>query len=59
MMRELKKEAESIRSRNNLVRFDNDSSLKETLAKKHQVFVSLTTIIRRAKKWVLPGTIVL
>lgn len=50
IMRELKKEAEIIRSANNPVKVYHDSYLKKTLAKKHQVFVSLPTIIRRAKK---------
>ena len=50
IMQELKKEAEIIRRDSNPVKFYNYSYLKETLAKKHQVFVSLPTIIRRAKK---------
>ena len=50
IMREIKKEAEIIGQPNNPVTFYNDSYLKETLEKKHQVFVSLPTIIRRAKK---------
>jgi len=50
IMRELKKEAEIIRRPNNPVTFYNYSYLKEMLEKKHQVFVSLPTIIRRAKK---------
>jgi hypothetical protein len=50
IMRELKKEAAIIRSAHNPVKFYNYSYLKETLANKHQVFVSLPTIIRRAKK---------
>ncbi len=50
IMLELKKEAEIIQSKNNPVQFYNDSDLKETLEKKHKVVVSLSTIIRRAKK---------
>ncbi len=50
IMRELKKEAEIIRRDSNPVKFYNYSDLKETLAKTHHVFVSLPTIIRRAKK---------
>lgn len=50
IMKELKKEAEIIRSDSNPVKFFNYSYLKETLEKKHKVFVSLPTIIRRAKK---------
>jgi hypothetical protein len=50
IIRELKKEAEIIRSESNPVKFYNYSYLKETLEKKHKVFVSLPTIIRRAKK---------
>ncbi len=50
IMRELKKEAEIIRQESNPVKFYNYSYLKDTLAKKPQVFVSLPTIIRRAKK---------
>jgi len=50
IIRELKKEAAIIRSASNQVKFYNYSYLKETLAKNHQVFVSLPTIIRRAKK---------
>ena len=46
----LKKEAEIIQSESNPVKFYNYSYLKETLEKKHKVFVSLPTIIRRAKK---------
>lgn len=57
IMQELKKEAEIIRRASNPVKFYNYSDLKETLAKKHKVFVSLPTIIRRAKKWVLPGAL--
>lgn len=47
---ELKKETEIIRSNSNPVKFYNYSYLKETLEKKHKIFVSLPTIIRRAKK---------
>ena len=50
IIKELKKEAEIIRSESNPVKFYNYSYLKETLEKKHKVFVSLPTIIRRAKK---------
>ena len=50
IMRELKKEAEIIRQASNPVTFYNYSYLKETLATKHKVCVSLPTIIRRAKK---------
>ncbi len=50
IMGELKKEAEIIRCASNPVTFYNYSYLKETLATKHKVFVSLPTIIRRAKK---------
>jgi hypothetical protein len=49
-MRELKKEAAIISWPSNPVTFYNYSYLKEMLEKKHQVFVSLPTIIRRAKK---------
>ena len=55
IIKELEKEAEIIRSKNNPVKLYNYSYLKETLEKKHKVFVSLPTIIRRAKKWVLSG----
>jgi len=51
IMRELKREAEIIRDENHPVTFYNYRDLKETLDKKHQVFVSLPTIIRRAKKF--------
>lgn len=47
---ELKKEAAIIEDSNNPVRDYNYSYLKEVLAKKHKVSVSLPTIIRRAKK---------
>lgn len=50
IIKELKKEAEIIRSESNPVKFYNYSYLKEILEKKHKVFVSLPTIIRRAKK---------
>lgn len=50
IIKELKKEAEIIRDDSNPVKFYNYSYLKEILAKKHKVFVSLPTIIRRAKK---------
>ncbi len=54
IMRELKKEAEIIADKGNPVRFYNYSYLKDILEKKHNVHVSLPTIIRLAKKWVLP-----
>ena len=50
IIKELKKEAEIIRSESNPVKFYNYSYLKEILEKKHKIFVSLPTIIRRAKK---------
>ena len=50
IMRELKKEAEIIADKDNPVRFYNYSYLKDILEKKHNVHVSLPTIIRRAKK---------
>ena len=50
IMQELKKEAEIIQQASNPVTRYNYSYLKETLATKHKVFVSLPTIIRRAKK---------
>jgi len=50
ILRKLQKEAESIRRTSNPVTFYNYRSLQETLAKKHPAFVSLPTIIRRAKK---------
>ncbi len=48
-MRELKKEAEIIADKDNPVRFYNYSYLKDILEKKHNIHVSLPTIIRRAK----------
>ena len=50
IIKELKKEKAIIEDTNNPVKFYNYSYLKETLEKKHKVFVSLPTIIRRAKK---------
>lgn len=50
ILKELKREAEIIRSKSNPVKFYNYSYLKEILEKKHKVCVSLPTIIRRAKK---------
>lgn len=50
IMRELKKEAEIIQDNSNPVKFYNYSYLKDILEKKHKIFVSLPTIIRRAKK---------
>lgn len=50
IMDELKKEAAIIKSESNPVKFYNYSYLKDILEKKHKVFVSLPTIIRRAKK---------
>jgi hypothetical protein len=47
---ELRKEAEIIRDKTNPVRFYNYSYVKEILEKKHKVYVSLPTIIDRAKK---------
>lgn len=47
---ELKKEAALISDKRNPVRFFNYSYLKEILAEKHGVKVSLPTIISRAKK---------
>jgi hypothetical protein len=47
---ELKKETAIIRDKRNPVRFYNYSYVKEILENKHQVRVSLPTIIRRAKK---------
>jgi hypothetical protein len=50
IIQELKKEAEIIRDKRNPVRFYNYSYVKEILEKKHNVQVSLPTIIKRAKK---------
>lgn len=50
IMKELKKEAEIIQDNSNPVKFYNYSYLKDILEKKHKIFVSLPTIIRRAKK---------
>ena len=50
IIKELKKEAEIIRSESNPVKFYNYSYLKTVLEEKHGVDVSLSTIIRRAKK---------
>jgi hypothetical protein len=47
---ELKKETAIIRDKRNPVRFYNYSYVREILENKHQVRVSLPTIIRRAKK---------
>jgi hypothetical protein len=47
---ELKKEAKIIRDKSNPVRFYNYSYVKEILENKHNVHVSLPTIIDRAKK---------
>lgn len=47
---ELKKEERIIEDKNNPVQNYNYSYLKEILEKKHNVFVSLPTIISRAKK---------
>ena len=55
IIKELKKEAEIIQSESNPVKFYNYSYLKEILEKKHKVFVSLPTIIRRAKKLGITG----
>jgi len=50
IINELKKEARIIEDKNNPVQNYNYSYLKEILEKKHKVFVSLPTIIGRAKK---------
>lgn len=50
IINELKKEARIIDDKNNPVQNYNYSYLKEILEKKHKVFVSLPTIISRAKK---------
>ena len=50
IIRELQKEKIIIEDTSNPVKFYNYSYLKEILEKKHKVFVSLPTIIRRAKK---------
>lgn len=50
IVHELKKEKAIIEDKGNPVKFYNYSYLKEILEKKHKVFVSLPTIIRRAKK---------
>lgn len=50
IIQELKKETAIIRDKRNPVRFYNYSYVKEILENKHQVRVSLPTIIRRAKK---------
>lgn len=50
IIHELKKEAKIIGDKSNSVKFYNYSYLKEVLEKKHQVVVSLPTIITRAKK---------
>lgn len=50
IMQELTKESEIIQSKSNPVKDYNYSYLKEVLKTKHRVFVSLPTIIRRAKK---------
>lgn len=50
IIQELEKEAKIIQDKSNPVRFYNYSYLKELLKKKHQVIVSLPTIITRAKK---------
>lgn len=47
---ELKKEAKLIEDKNNPVKNYNYSYVRETLEQKHQVTVSLSTIINRAKK---------
>ena len=50
IIQELKKETAIIRDKRNPARFYNYSYVKEILENKHQVRVSLPTIIRRAKK---------
>lgn len=50
IMREIKKEAAIIKDKDNPVKNYNYSYLKELLETKHKIFVSLPTIIRRAKK---------
>ena len=50
IIQELEKEAKIIQDKSNPGRFYNYSYLKELLKKKHQVIVSLPTIITRAKK---------
>lgn len=55
IMLELKKETAIIQSESNPVKSYNYSYLKEILEKKHKIAVSLSTIIRRAKKRILSG----
>jgi hypothetical protein len=50
IINELKKEAKLIKDKNNPITDYNYSFIRETLAQKGQVTVSLSTIIRRAKK---------
>lgn len=50
IIRELKKEKSLIENKDNPIRNYNYSFIKETLAEKHDVKVSLPTIINRAKK---------
>lgn len=50
IIQELKKEAKIIQDKNNPVRSYNYSYLKEILNNKHNITVSLPTIINRAKK---------
>jgi len=50
ILKELKKEKALIEDKNNPIRNYNYSFIKETLAEKHKVKVSLPTIINRAKK---------
>lgn len=50
IINELKKEARIIEDENNPVQNYNYSYLREILEKKHNIFVSLPTIISRAKK---------
>lgn len=50
IIKELKKETQIIEDKSNPVQNYNYSYLREILEKKHRVFVSLPTIISRAKK---------
>ena len=50
ILRELRREKKMIESNNNPVRDYNYSFIREILAEKHNVHVSLPTVIRRAKK---------
>lgn len=50
ILKELEKEKKTIEDKKNPVRFYNYSYLKNVLEEKHQVKVSVSTVIRRAKK---------